>query len=148
MIRELAADEVAMSFEAMAALRPRIADVDEYVGRVASQMSDGYRLVAAFEDGQVVAVAGFRFVTNLAWGFHCYVDDLSALPPARGRGHAYRLLEWIRHEAASRGAGEIHLDSGVQAERQRAHALYLRNGFRISSYHFSRAASTASGLES
>jgi GNAT superfamily N-acetyltransferase len=137
MIRELGDDEVALSFEAMAELRSSLTDVEQYVGRAVAQMGDGYRLVASFEDDRVVAVAGFRFSVNLAWGFHCYVDDLSTLSSSRGRGHAYRLLEWIRREAASHGAEAVHLDSGVQAERQRAHALYFRNGFRISSYHFS-----------
>jgi hypothetical protein len=29
-------------------------------------------------------------VDNLDWGHHLYVDDLSTLPQARGKGHAMR----------------------------------------------------------
>lgn len=135
MIQELTGGQVAVAFDAIAALRPQVRR-ENFVDQVASQASDGYRLVAVMEDGEAVAAAGFRFATNLAWGQHCYVDDLSTLERARGVGHARSLLAWIDAEAAAQGISEIHLDSGVQVTRQAAHALYFRNGFRIASYHF------------
>ncbi|MBT2504243.1 GNAT family N-acetyltransferase [Curtobacterium sp. ISL-83] len=138
-IRELTADESSLAFDAMRALRTALTR-EEFVRRVREQARDGYRLVAAFDDATttVFAVAGFRFADNLAWGRHCYIDDLSTVPAARGRGAASRLLAWIADEAGRAGVTQVHLDSGVQAERQDAHRLYFRTGFRISSYHFSR----------
>jgi GNAT superfamily N-acetyltransferase len=66
------------------------------------------------------------------------VDDLSTLPPARRRGHAQALLDWLAAEARRLGCDELHLDSGVGPDRAHAHRLYLNAGLRITSHHFAR----------
>ena len=123
----------------MRPLRPHLAGGDAFVARVDEvQRPEGYRLVAAFEDGhEAVAVAGFRILHNLAWGTRAlYVDDLSTRPDARRRGHAGALLGWLRAEARRLECDEFHLDSGVGPERLDAHRLYFNAGMRIASYHF------------
>lgn len=143
MVRELLPPETGLAFEAMRALRSHWRDRDAWVARVDDlQRADGYRLVAAFDDvaGEAVAVAGFRLGHNLAWGRFIYVDDLSTLPAARGRGHAESLLRWIFDEAQRLGCDEVHLDSGTMPERWAAHRLYHRVGMSISSHHFARPA--------
>jgi GNAT superfamily N-acetyltransferase len=123
----------------MRELRPHWGDPGEFVRRVDEvQRPQGYRLVAAFEDGRVVAVAGFRVVDSLAWGRALYVDDLSTHPSARRRGHAARLLEWCVQEATRLGCDELHLDSAVGPEREDAHRLYFNQRLRISAYHFQK----------
>jgi GNAT superfamily N-acetyltransferase len=140
-VRELLPPETELAYDAMRALRPRWDDRTAWVARVDElQRADGYRLVAAFEEGAVVAVAGFRLGHNLAWGRFIYVDDLSTLPAARGRGHAEALLRWIFDEAQRLGCDEVHLDSGSTPERWAAHRLYHRVGMNISSHHFQRPA--------
>ena len=76
---------------------------------------------------------------NLAWGRFLYVDDLSTVPAARGRGHAGRLLAWVAEEAARQGCDSVELDSGVGPDRQDAHRRYFDSGMRIASYHFTWA---------
>jgi GNAT superfamily N-acetyltransferase len=121
----------------MRALRTHHADKAEFVRRVdEDQRPQGYRIVAAFEEGRAVAVAGFRLIRNLFAGDMIYVDDLSTLPEARGRGHAGALLDWCAEEARRLGCDEIHLDSAVIPERQDAHRLYFNKRMRIGSYHF------------
>lgn len=139
-VRELAAGETALAFEAMHALRPHLVGEDEFVRRVdALQRPQGYRLVGVVEDaGRVSAVAGFRVLEMLAYGRILYVDDLSTLPAARRRGHGRALLEWCAQEAAREGCAALQLDSNVGPERQDAHRLYFNSGMRISSYHFTR----------
>lgn len=125
----------------MRALRPGLPDAAMFVRQVDEQQrAEGYRLVGAFADHEVdaVAVAGFRVGTNTAWGRHVYIDDLSTLPGERGRGHGRALLDWVHDEAARLGITQVHLDSGVGVERQDAHRLYFNTGYRISSYHFAR----------
>ena len=123
----------------MRELRPHHRDQAAFVRRVdEAQRPQGYRLVGAFEDGRVVAVAGFRVLENLAWGRALYVDDLSTHAAARRRGHAARLLEWCAEEAARLGCDELHLDSGVGPEREDAHRLYFNQRLRISSFHFAK----------
>ncbi|MDR2722188.1 MAG: GNAT family N-acetyltransferase [Cellulomonadaceae bacterium] len=138
MIRELTATDAAASFEAMVALRTGLADADDYIQCVEAQMRDGYRLVASFDDAldTAAAVVGFRLASNLAWGRFLYIDDLSTLPSARGRGHATALLTWVADEAARLGVDAVHLDSGSTPARHDAHALYHRHGYRVTSFHF------------
>ena len=83
-------------------------------------------------------MAGFRLIRNLFAGDMLYVDDLSTLPEARGRGHAGALLDWCAEEGRRLGCAELHLDSAVIPERQDAHRLYFNKRMRIGSYHFVR----------
>jgi GNAT superfamily N-acetyltransferase len=140
-IRELLPPETGLAFEAMRALRTDLADEMTFVRRVDEiQRAEGYRLVAAFDDGEAVAaaVAGFRTGHNLAWGHHLYVDDLSTRPEARKRGHGRGLLAWLTEEAGRLGCDQLHLDSGVGLDRADAHRLYLNSGLVISAHHFAR----------
>jgi GNAT superfamily N-acetyltransferase len=119
-----------------------VASQEEFVDRVNRlQRPEGYRLVAAFEEGeeQAVAAAGFRPGNQLARGFHIYIDDLSTRAAFRGRGHAGALLDWIDAEARRLSCRQVDLDSGVGADRQAAHRLYFNKRMRISSYHFVRS---------
>jgi GNAT superfamily N-acetyltransferase len=140
-LRELGPGETALAWEALRELRPHLTDRDAFVARIDDlQRPEGYRIVAAFERGteQARAVAGFRIGHNLAWGRFLYVDDLSTVPAARGRGLAAGLLEWIDEEAARQGCDSVELDSGVGADRQDAHRRYFRSGMRIASFHFTK----------
>jgi len=140
-VRELSSQETGLASPALAALRPHLGDpgrIVELVDRV--QRPDGYRLVAAFEQGveEAVAVAGFRIAHMLAWGKYLYVEDLSTMPEARGRGHARRLLRWLAAEAGREGCDQLHLDSGFGPERADAHRLYLNERLAVASLHFAR----------
>jgi GNAT superfamily N-acetyltransferase len=140
-LREIVPPETALAFPAMRELRPHYADEADFVERVDDvQRAEGYRLVGVFEDetSHAVAVAGFRVGHMLAWGRFLYVDDLSTLPEARRRGYGMRLLEWLREEAKRLGCEQLHLDSGVGADRTDAHRLYFNAGLAISSLHFAR----------
>jgi GNAT superfamily N-acetyltransferase len=123
----------------MRALRTQLDDEVAFVSRVDEvQRPQGYRLAAVVEDGRAVAVAGFRVIENLWAGRMLYVDDLSTLPEARGRGHAGALLGWCEDEARRLGCDQLHLDSGVQPERFDAHRLYMSRRLRITSFHFAK----------
>jgi GNAT superfamily N-acetyltransferase len=125
----------------MHALRTQLEDEAAFVYRVDEvQRAEGYRLVGAFDESvsHAVAVAGFRPGHNLAWGRFLYVDDLSTLPEARRHGHGRALLAWLVEEAQRLGCDQLHLDSGVGADRVDAHRVYLNAGMRISSFHFAR----------
>jgi GNAT superfamily N-acetyltransferase len=139
-IRELAPGEAAAAAAALLALRPHFGDAEAVARRAEEQRAEGYRLAAVFESGtaDAPAAAGFRIARNLAWGRHLYVDDLSTLPEARGRGYGAALMEWLIDTARAEGCAELHLDSGVGPERESAHRLYFGSRLRIASYHFTR----------
>jgi GNAT superfamily N-acetyltransferase len=139
-IAELAAGEAGIAAAALLALRPHFGDAQSVAARAEEQRAEGYRLAAVIEPGErdAPAVAGFRIARNLAWGRHLYVDDLSTLPAARGRGYGAALMDWLIDRAREEGCAELHLDSGVGPERESAHRLYFGSRLRIASYHFTR----------
>ena len=89
----------------------------------------------AEDAGQVVAVAGYRVMTTLAWGRIVYIDDLGALPGVHGRGFGALLLDYIKSVAGELGCDGVHLDTGYQ--RHAARINYLRNGFELACHHMS-----------
>ncbi|GGC54986.1 GNAT family N-acetyltransferase [Hoyosella rhizosphaerae] len=137
-IREIHGD-TQVGATALLHLRPQWHNKDELANFIDVDLRPrGYRLVGGFTDGvpSAVAVAGFRENWSTAWGHHLYIDDLSTSPAERGKGHADKLLTWVKEEAIRLGCGAIHLDSGVGEERAAAHRLYMRHQFRIASHHF------------
>ena len=126
--------EIADCYDVMAELRPHIGR-EEFLPLIRRMQDDGFRLACIRAEGRVVAVAGYRFSTNLFYGHNLYVDDLVTAATERSRGYGKELLAWLRAIAVEKGCRAFHLDSGVQ--RKRAHEFYLREGLELSSYHFS-----------
>ncbi|RDI24765.1 GNAT family N-acetyltransferase [Lentzea flaviverrucosa] len=137
-IAELDGGDTALAFDVMRELRPHLTDAGEFAELVRAQRREGYRLVVAYDEtDRLVSLAGFRHMTNLYAGPHLYIDDLSTLPSARGRGHAGALLRWVDEEARRLGCAGVHLDSGTP--RHDAHRLYLASGFVIPAFHFAKS---------
>ena len=126
--------EIADCYDVMAELRPHISR-EEFLPLIRRMQGDGFRLACIRDEGRVVAVAGYRFSTNLFYGDNLYVDDLVTSETERSKGYGKELLAWLHAIAVERGCRAFHLDSGVQ--RKRAHEFYLREGLELSSYHFS-----------
>ncbi len=125
--------EIAACYPVMRKLRPHVAE-EQFLPRIRSQESAGYRLAYLQVSDSVVAVAGFRISENLAWGRFLYVDDLVTLPEHRSKGYGARLLFWLKEQAAKGGCEQMHLDSGIQ--RKEAHRFYEREGMTMSGFHF------------
>ncbi|WP_110515620.1 GNAT family N-acetyltransferase [Herpetosiphon llansteffanensis] len=127
------AAEIASTFAVMQQLRPALVEA-EYVARIQRMQQHGYRLAAVVVDGEVQALAGYRFMEMLYAGMLLYVDDLITSASQRSSGHGKALLDWLKAEAKTQGCNELHLDSGVQ--REQAHKFYFREGLTINAYHF------------
>ncbi|MBJ7521526.1 MAG: GNAT family N-acetyltransferase [Solirubrobacteraceae bacterium] len=139
-VRELEAGASHLAAPALLELRPHLRTAEALADRIEALRAGGYRVAGSFEPGEqtAAAAAGFRVAENLHMGRHLYVDDLVTRAAMRGRGHADALFAWLEAEARAQGCAVLHLDSGVQAEREDAHRFYFRHGMRIASYHFSR----------
>jgi len=136
-VRELAAGETELAYEAMLELRPGIGSREGFAERVDEvQRPEGYRLAASFDPdtGEAAAVAGFRLGHNLHRGRYIYVDDLVTRSDFRSRGHGAALMAWLIAESERLGCDQLHLDSGVQ--RFDAHRFYLTHRMRITAHHF------------
>jgi GNAT superfamily N-acetyltransferase len=135
-IKEATTDaDIRQCFPVMTQLRPHLRP-GEFVSRIRRQQhAGGYRLLFVEENGDVLAVAGFRVLEGLAWGRYLYVDDLVRDAAAGPRGLGSLLFDRLLTEARNLDCDQFHLDSGVQ--RFDAHRFYLHKGLDISSHHFS-----------
>lgn len=110
-------------------------DIDSLSEQIKKQQTAGYQVVYVKSPEGILAVSGFVVGDKLAWGKYIYIDDLVTNAEHRSRGVGQFLLSWFKGYAVEIGCEQIHLDSGVQ--RFAAHKFYLREGFNITSHHFS-----------
>ena len=127
-------EEIRRCHPVMRELRPLFQEAEQFVDRVLRQQKEGYQLAFLESDGQVCAVAGYRFLESLFSGKFLYVDDLVTRESARSRGFGGQLLDWLIEQAREQGCENLELDSGVQ--RFDAHRFYFSKRMSISSYHF------------
>jgi len=126
--------EIARCFSVMCQLRPLLIE-EEFFARIQAQQAEGYQLAFLEHENAIVSVAGFRIQNMLSSGKTFYVDDLVTDAAARSQGHGEAMLQWLIALAREAGCDTFSLDSGTQ--RQEAHAFYLRQRLRITSFHFS-----------
>lgn len=129
-----APDEIRRCHSVMRELRPLFQEPDQFVERVLRQQKEGYQLAFVDSEGEVCAVAGYRFLESLFSGKFLYVDDLITRESDRSRGFGGQLLDWLVKQAREHGCENLELDSGVQ--RFDAHRFYFSRRMSISSYHF------------
>jgi GNAT superfamily N-acetyltransferase len=122
------------SFAVMQELRPHLNDRAAYAAQIVRQRTQGYRLLAAWRDGAVVGLAGYRLQENLIYGRFIYVDDLvvtAALHRARlGEG----LLQAARQQAVALDCKHFVLDTGLHM--MLAQRFYFRQGLLARGMHF------------
>jgi GNAT superfamily N-acetyltransferase len=119
----------------MRELRPQVQAAQTFVQRIRRQQRQGYLLAFVEAEGEIRAVAGYRYLESLFSGKFLYVDDLVTSESARSQGWGGALLDWLLEQAAAQGCDQLELDSGVQ--RFDAHRFYFTRRMKIASYHFS-----------
>lgn len=82
-----------------------------------SKRADDYQIVAYEENGQILAVMGFRFLWDFVRGNHLYIDDLVATENSRSKGLGANLLKYAEDIARQRGCKSLRLCTGVENER-------------------------------
>ena len=104
--------EIEDCFDVMSELRTHLKR-EEFLETIRLMESEGFRLAYIEDNGDVVAVAGYRIYTNLFLGKNLYVDDLVTDGARRSGGHGAALLGWLRHQA--REAGRIGSKDGSES---------------------------------
>ena len=128
------------SFDLMRVLRPHVTDPTNYVAQLARQSEQGYRLLAAWDAGHVVGLAGYRELENLLYGRFIYVDDLVVHPDLQRSGLGARLLNAVREDAVQRGCAHFVLDTGLHMPL--AQRFYFRQGLLAHGMHFTQSLRT------
>ena len=114
------------SYPVMRELRPNLVDADAFMVQARRQGEQGYRLLAAWQDGQVRALAGYRMLENLMNGRFLYVDDLVTTESCRGHGLGGKMIDALRQEAKRQGCVNFVLDTGMHMPL--AQRFYYRQG--------------------
>ncbi len=130
----------AASFDLMRVLRPHVTHPAHYVAQLLRQTGQGYRLLAAWDAGQVVGLAGYRELENLLYGRFLYVDDLVVHPDLQRSGLGARLLDAVREQAVQRGCAHLVLDTGLHMPL--AQRFYFRQGLLAHGMHFTQRLQT------
>lgn len=121
-IRELTTEaEWREAFPVLRELRDHLTE-ETYLAYLAEMREEGYRLFAAFEAGEVLAVAGAGIRTNFYNGRHLFVYDLVTRQDRRSEGHGGRLMGFLADWARERDCECITLESGLW--REDAHRFY------------------------
>ena len=133
-LKAITDDQILATREVMRQLRPHIPSENYLAVVKRMKQTDGYQLAAFYDDDEVRAVAGYRFMEMLYCGKILYVDDLNTDESHRSKGYGRALLNWLKAEARENACVQLHLDSGVQ--REQTHRFYFREGLTINCHHF------------
>lgn len=116
-------------FNLMTQLRPHIA-LESFRNIVhAAQAESNYQLIGLLDNNELVALMGYRVLTDFVHGRHLYVDDLVTNQKIRSKGFGARMLQQAEVIAQENGCSNLRLSTGIDNERGKE--FYLKNGWNL-----------------
>ena len=100
-------DAIRRCHTVMKELRPHIHNSERFVERVQRQQKRGYILAGLESEGEMRAVAGYRFLESLHSGKFLYVDDLVTRAADRSLGFGGQLVDWLVQQAREQEDAKI-----------------------------------------
>ena len=117
------------AFPVMKELRTHL-DKEAYLsGYDEAHRNGGYKMVVIERGGEILAVMGYRILTDYVHGRHLYVDDLVTTKDHRSAGHGARLLKFAENEARQLGCSGLRLCTGIENEAGKK--FYEREGWAL-----------------
>jgi GNAT superfamily N-acetyltransferase len=123
-------------YPVMKELRPHLSYEDYISIYEESKAADGYQIVAIEQDDKILAVMGYRFLSDYVRDKHVYVDDLVSTESSRSQGLGAELLEFAEDIARKNNCKSLRLCTGI--ENERGIKFYDRNGWTKRAYAFSK----------
>jgi len=96
----------------------------------------GYRVVAAFDGAQLVAISGFWLRSRFWCGRQLDIDNFFVHPDYRRSGVGKKLVAWLEKRALAEKCELIVLDAYIDSFL--AHRFYQREGFVTTGFHFAK----------
>lgn len=129
--------EILEAFPVMNQLRTHLDDAAYLDLVIEAKDKDMYKLVALYDQGEIVAVTGFKPMITLYYGRFVWVCDLVTDSTKRSNGYGERLLSYVHGWAKENGYESVALSSGLK--RRDAHRFYEeRMGYDKVSYVFKK----------
>lgn len=123
-------------FPVMRELRPHLNWAQYLEIYEQSHAADGYEIVGIEKEGQVLAVMGYRFLSDFVRGRHVYIDDLVSTEKARSQGLGAELLRHAEAIARKSGCMSLRLCTGI--ENQGGIKFYDRNGWTKRAFAYAK----------
>ena len=115
-------NEIMRALPVMKQLRTHL-DEKAFLGLVLeAKAKDRYNLVALIDDGEIVAVVGFKPMITLYYGRFVWVCDLVTDAKRRSKGYGEKLLQYVHGWSKEYNYESIALSSGLQ--KTDAHRFY------------------------
>jgi GNAT superfamily N-acetyltransferase len=119
--------ELERCYPVMKELRPHLSYEDYLSIYEDSHKADGYEIVAIEEKAEILAVMGYRYLSDYVRGKHIYIDDLVTTEKIRSKGLGAELLKFAEELALASGCKSLRLCTGI--ENERGVSFYDRNGW-------------------
>lgn len=128
-------NEMMEAFQVIKQLRTHL-DEEIYLELVLeAKQKDGYKMFTLIDEGEMVAVTGFKPMITLYYGRFVWVSDLVTNANKRSKGYGEKLLTYVHQWARENNYETVALSSGLQ--RTEAHRFYEnRMGYDKVSYVF------------
>lgn len=117
------------AFSVMKELRTHI-DMETFLSVTAAAKGEGgYKIVALERGSELLAVMGYRILTDFVHGRHLYIDDLVVTKDQRSAGHGARLLKYAEEMARKHECVGLRLCTGIENEAGKR--FYEREGWAL-----------------
>ncbi len=117
-------------------LRPHLS-FNEYIAIYEeAHAHDGYEIVAIEVSDQIVAVMGYRFLSDFVRGKHVYIDDLVSTEKFRSQGFGAELLTFAESVAKETECKNLRLCTGI--ENERGVNFYERSGWKKRAFAYTK----------
>jgi ribosomal protein S18 acetylase RimI-like enzyme len=117
-------------------LRPHLSFEDYLKIYDQAHLSNGYEIVAIQQNDRVLAVMGYRILSDFVRGKHIYIDDLVSSESARSKGLGAELLKYAETVAKNIECESLRLCAVFDNER--GIKFYEKNGWTKRSYAFTK----------
>ncbi|CDQ40587.1 MULTISPECIES: GNAT family N-acetyltransferase [Virgibacillus] len=114
--------EMMEAFPVMKQLRTHL-DEETYLElSLEAKEKDRYKMFALLDEGEIIAVTGFKPMVTLYYGRFVWVCDLVTDKNKRSNGYGEKLLSYVHNWAKANNYESVALSSGLQ--RTDAHRFY------------------------
>ncbi len=117
-------------------LRPHLSYEEFQATYLEANKANQYQFVGVEEQGELVALMGYRILNDFVHGRHLYIDDLVSSEAHRSKGYGAFLLKQADKIAIDNGCANLRLCTGIENEAGRK--FYTKNSWNLRSVVFKK----------